>query len=231
MAAGKKSFILYADWTGVFDKLPDHKAGKLIKLIFDYVNDKNPQTEDVLLQIAFEPIKQQLKRDLQEWGIIKEDRSLSGKMGNLKRWHKDLYEKVVSQEINILEAESIAKHRKISQNIAPVSPRVAKIAVTVTDTVTDTVTVCKDTPPDLSNGNLYRQPKIPTIDQVRETFANQGGTKEMADKFFELNNATGWFYKSSPIINFSNLVPGFISAWKKNNGNSNQLPDKNKMVM
>lgn len=213
MAAGKKSFILYADWTGIFDKLPDHKAGKLIKLIFDYVNDKNPQTEDVLLQIAFEPIKQQLKRDLQEWEAKRTKRAEAGILGGIKSGES---------------RRSRSKRSNASKNEAN---EAVTVTVNVTDTVTDTVTVCKDTPPDLSNSNLYRQPKIPTLDQVRETFANNGGTKEMADKFFELNNATGWFYKSSPIVNFSNLVPGFITAWKKNNGNSNQLPDKNKMVM
>lgn len=70
--------------------------------------------------------------------------------------------------------------------------------------------------PDLSKSNLYRQPNIPTLEKVVEAFLNQGGTKEMAVKFFESNNGTGWFYKGSPVTNFSNLVPGYISSWKKN---------------
>ena len=64
MAEGKKTFMLYADMIGVFEKLPDDKAGQLIKHIFDYVNDKNPETDDLLLNIAFDPIKAKLKRDL-----------------------------------------------------------------------------------------------------------------------------------------------------------------------
>jgi hypothetical protein len=64
---GKKSFVLYTDQREVFDELDDADAGKLIKHIFAYVNDENPETQDKLLRIAFTPIKAQLKRDLKAW--------------------------------------------------------------------------------------------------------------------------------------------------------------------
>ena len=70
MAEGKKGFVLYVDQRGIFDKLPDEKAGKLIKHIFSYVNDENPNTDDLLIDIAFESIKQQLKRDLKKYESI-----------------------------------------------------------------------------------------------------------------------------------------------------------------
>ena len=66
MAKDKKSFILYCDQQGVFNMLPDEQAGKLIKHIFAYVNDENPESDDLLLTIAFESIKTQLKRDLKK---------------------------------------------------------------------------------------------------------------------------------------------------------------------
>ena len=68
MAKDKKGFILYADQKELFDQLPNEKAGELIKFIFAYVNDENPITEDLLLNLAFTPIKQQFKRDLDKWG-------------------------------------------------------------------------------------------------------------------------------------------------------------------
>jgi len=83
MAENKESFVLYSDWIGLFNKLPDAKAGKLIKLVFDYVNDKNPETEDILLQVAFEPIKIQLKRDLKKWEAETKQRSEAGKKGGI----------------------------------------------------------------------------------------------------------------------------------------------------
>ena len=46
-----------------------------------YVNDDNPTTDDLLLEVAFEPIKQQFKRDLNKWEAIKEKRSEAGKLG------------------------------------------------------------------------------------------------------------------------------------------------------
>ena len=59
----KKSFILYCDQKGVWDKLDDTQAGKLIKHIISYVNDENPTAPDFITELAFEPITQSLKRD------------------------------------------------------------------------------------------------------------------------------------------------------------------------
>ena len=69
MAKDKKSFVLYCDQQGVFNKLPDEIAGRLIKHIFAYVNDENPPCDDLLLSIAFEPIQQSLKRDLKKYEV------------------------------------------------------------------------------------------------------------------------------------------------------------------
>jgi hypothetical protein len=81
MAKNKKSFILYCDQQGVFNKLPDEIAGKLIKHIFAYVNDENPPCNDLLLSIAFEPIKTQLKRDLVKYVDYIEKQSVNGSKG------------------------------------------------------------------------------------------------------------------------------------------------------
>ena len=78
---GKKSFLLYCDQIGLFKKLPDEQAGKLIKIIFEYVNDLNPEINDVLLDVAFDPIKLQLKRDLMNWNNIVERNRINGSKG------------------------------------------------------------------------------------------------------------------------------------------------------
>lgn len=82
MAQDKKSFLLYADQQSIFSKLPDDVAGKLIKHIFSYVNDENPETDDLILNIAFEPIKLQLKRDLEKYESIRKRNSANSR----KRW-------------------------------------------------------------------------------------------------------------------------------------------------
>lgn len=67
MADKKKSFIAYCDWKATFDTLPDDKAGQLIKHIFAYVSDENPETDDLLINAVFANIKETLKRDLRKW--------------------------------------------------------------------------------------------------------------------------------------------------------------------
>ena len=86
MAKDKKGFILYADQKALFEQLPNDKAGELIKFIFAYVNDEDPVTEDLIINLAFTPIKQQLKRDLIKFEETKEKRSEAGKAGANKRW-------------------------------------------------------------------------------------------------------------------------------------------------
>jgi len=52
MAKDKKGFILYADQKAIFDQLPNDKAGELIKFILSYVNDENPETDDLIIKLA-----------------------------------------------------------------------------------------------------------------------------------------------------------------------------------
>ena len=129
MAENKKSFVLYTDSQGLINQLPDDIAGRLFKHIYAYVNDENPITDELLLNIAFEPIKMQLKRDLIKWVDIKETKSNSGNLGNLKRYNIDLYEKVLSNNITLKEAIELAKTRKNSHSDIVPSQDIAKLAV------------------------------------------------------------------------------------------------------
>ena len=79
MAQDKKSFIAYSDWKDTFDALPDDKAGQLIKHIFAYVNNDDPQTEDILVNAVFVSIRNTLKRDLKKWENQHQQRIDAGK--------------------------------------------------------------------------------------------------------------------------------------------------------
>ena len=120
-AEDKKSFILYSDLIHTVGKLPSKKAGELFLHILKYVNDQNPQTDDLIVNIAFEPIKQQLKRDLLKYENVKTKRSESGKLGGRPKKQKE------AKKPNAL----IEKQKE------------AKKAVTVTDTDNDTDNVKK----------------------------------------------------------------------------------------
>lgn len=84
MAKGKKSFILYTDLIHTVEKLPDEIAGKFLKHMLRYVNDLNPVADDLLIEAVFEPLRQQLKRDLQKWEEKSVKRSEIGRLGGLK---------------------------------------------------------------------------------------------------------------------------------------------------
>ena len=186
MADNKKSFILYSDTLSMVEKLPNEKAGELFKMILEYVNDKQPQTDDLLLQIAFEPIKLQLKRDLRHWEETIVSKSLSGRLGNLKRWNIDLYNKVIDKSLTIEDAEIIASGRKVSHTDKTVSQRVAKIAVN--DTVTVTV-----------NDNVIKEKKektkvfsAPTFDEAKKYFNENGYSDAAAQTFVKYYDAGDW---------------------------------------
>lgn len=92
MAEGKKSFVLYADLKPTIKKLVENdrinntnNAGELFLHIFEYVTDCNPEAINFIVDVSFEPIKQQLKRDLIKFEEVKEKRSVAGKASSEAR--------------------------------------------------------------------------------------------------------------------------------------------------
>jgi hypothetical protein len=122
MATNKKSFILYCDLIHTVEKMPDEKAGQLLKHVLRYVNDLNPQTDDLIVSLTFEPIKQQLKRDLQQWDKIREVRSDAGKASAEARKRNKEQQMLTNVEF----AEQNTTNSTVTDNVT----------VTVTDNVT-----------------------------------------------------------------------------------------------
>mgnify|MGYP005990205053 CR=1 FL=1 len=86
MAEGKKSFIAYSDWSDTFKAVPDEIAGQLIKYIFSYVNDEEPEPhENFVVNALFQQIKATLKRDLDKWDKQRKQRSEAGKKSAKQR--------------------------------------------------------------------------------------------------------------------------------------------------
>lgn len=81
MAEGKNKIIIYRDWITTFESLTDEEAGRLIKHLFKYVNDINPEAPDRLTQLLFEPFKQTLKRDLKSYEAICLRNRINGALG------------------------------------------------------------------------------------------------------------------------------------------------------
>ena len=81
MATDKNSFLLYCDIIYTIKKLSNEKAGILFKHILSYVNDENPETDDEIIELVFEPIKQSLKRDLRRYEGICQRNKVNGAKG------------------------------------------------------------------------------------------------------------------------------------------------------
>lgn len=81
MAKDKKSFVAYCDWIESFEELSDEEAGKLVKHLFRYVNDLQPECPDKLTKVCFIPIKQCLKRDLKKYDNYIKKQIENGKKG------------------------------------------------------------------------------------------------------------------------------------------------------
>ena len=126
MAKNKKSFILYVDLIHTIEKLSDDQSGKLIKHILRYVNDLNPKLNDSLLEIVFEPIKQQLKRDLIDWERRIAAKSEGGRKSMLKRWGG-----IESDSNPIIDKLVKDTQSKVTDNV--------NVTVTVNDTVSETI--------------------------------------------------------------------------------------------
>ena len=114
MAVGKNSFILYLQQRSVFDGLEDAEAGKLIKTIFSYVCDENPQPTG-MTKYAFEIIKPVLKADLKKYEEKKEKYAENIR----KRWNKEEKENIQSNtmEYNGIPSDSVYVNDNVNVNV------------------------------------------------------------------------------------------------------------------
>jgi len=116
MAENKRSFSLYTDQKGVWDKLDDAQAGRLIKHVIAYVNDENPEAPDFITELAFEPIKAVLKRDLKKWETQQDQRKKAGKKSAevRKRNATSVNDRSVSSTVNGSVSVSVSDNVNVS---------------------------------------------------------------------------------------------------------------------
>lgn len=207
MAEDKKGFILYADQKELFDQLPNELAGELIKHIFKYVNDENPINENLIINLAFTSIKQQLKRDLKKYEHKKEEQSKAGIEGNLKRWNIDLYNDYKSNKITLGEALIIANNRKTSLPDKMVSGTIANIADK--DIVNDTVK-------DIKNNIEQRKLKFASTLTPFKTKYSTEMLKEFYNYWIEPNKSNTKFRQE---LEKTWSLERRLETWSKNDSN------------
>ncbi len=113
----KKSFILYLDYKKNISALTQSEKGDLLDAIFDFHEGEEPELQGVV-GMAFSFIKTDLEMNAKKWEEAKNKKSFSGRLGNMSKWHPELYKKIKKQQISLEEAEEIANDRKGSQTIA-----------------------------------------------------------------------------------------------------------------
>ena len=216
MAEGKKSFVLYADLLSVVDKMPDDKAGELLKHILRYVNDLNPETDDLLVQVAFEPIKNQLKRDLKKWEDLKVKRSEAGKRSAEVRAKKDQQKGTNSTSVKSVEQSST--NSTVNDNV--------NVTVNVNDNVNDKD--IKDKPFNFSVSLINYGFKRELVKEWLLVRKNKRltNTQTAFDKFIKQIEKT----KLDKNLILEKCIEkswgGFESSWIENVSKENQIKDK-----
>lgn len=147
MATGKKSFIMYIDQRGIFEKLTNEQAGLLIKHIYAYCADENPEC-DFITGLAFESIKQALKRDLKKFEVIKEKRSKAGKKSaNIRAQQKPTnpthvdFVKTISTNLTVSDNVNVNDNDNVNDNVN-VNVNVNKTIKTYSQEVLQTFDEC-----------------------------------------------------------------------------------------
>lgn len=117
MANNKNSFLLYCDIITTIEKLPDDLAGKLFKHILNYVNDNDPECDDLLLSVAFEPIKQSLKRDLKKYEKRAETARANGLKGGRPKTQTKAKKPKETQSVNLNPRKAVSVSVSVSDSV------------------------------------------------------------------------------------------------------------------
>lgn len=129
MAEGKRSVLIYADLIHTVKKMSKEKAGTLFMTILEYINDLNPEITDETIDLVFEPIKQQMKRDLKKWEMIKGKRSDAGKASaEAKKLAKE-EQQVLTNSTSVNTSQQEPTKSTVNVN--------ANVTVSVTDNVNE----------------------------------------------------------------------------------------------
>ena len=199
MAENKKSFILYCDQKGVLDKLDDAQAVRLIKHIIAYVNDENPVAPDFITELAFEPIKQSLKRDLKRWENKQEQRSEAGKRSA----------EVRKRNAQLVQRDSTTVNdRSISSTVN----------VSVNDNVNDNVNV---------NGSVSNTPTREEVEKEICTILFSRGiasvsfpVQDLAQRFHDNYESKGWQINGQRIVKWQPRLNSWVMDELKNDNST-----------
>lgn len=169
----KRSFILYADIIDTVKKLPIDDAGELFLMILQFANDQEPMTDNLLVEIAFDPIKRQMQRDSEKWKHKREKLAENGRMGGRPKKANGFSENPKKQMVFSESKKSL--HVTV--------PATATVPVSAPDTLPDNVKI-------VNTGRRFTPPTRDDVDAYAKS--EMIGSTESVDKFHDHYTANGW---------------------------------------
>lgn len=225
MAENKKSFVAYTDWENTFNMLSDEEAGKLIKHLLAYVNDKNPtDLQDRVLTIAFEPIKNQLKRDLKKYEKIREKRINAGKLGGKQKAEnlanqanaKDVKQNLANQAVNVNDNVSVNVNGNVNDILLEKETK-EYIGQNENFEEFDSLELEAEEKKEKSSAKKETKFSPPTFEEVQE-YCFERSNEIDAQNFIDFYESKGWVVGKSKMKNWKAAV----RTWEKNSINKNQ---------
>lgn len=135
----RNSFVLYTDNHDIFCSLSKDQKADLIDAIFIYQKTGELPT-DPIIKVGISSFISQFKRDSQKWEKTCQEKTTAGKMGNLKRWHPQLYKKVIDGKISLDDAMLGLQPQESSQPDPTQSDPIGEVAnIAVNDSVSVSV--------------------------------------------------------------------------------------------
>ena len=118
----KKSFIMYSNYRKFLSKLPDKDIADLIKAIFCFVEEEEVPELSPSAELCFIIISDQIKRDMEKYEKVCEQRAIAGRLGGKRKYENKLKmeavkegEKEVKKEEKTEEKYSLANASKTSK--------------------------------------------------------------------------------------------------------------------
>ena len=242
MAENKKSFVAYCDWENQLDLLSDEEAGKLFRHLLAFVNDRNPEfsKEDRILKMAFEPIRLQLKRDLDKYEEVKKKRSEAGRNGGLKSGEsrsKPNQSEAIASTDEANEANASFGQKNEANEAVNVNDNVT---VNVNDILLEKETkeeknIKKENPEELFsdpvNLDADKRKKVapkkerfkpPSLQEVQE-YCNERQNDIQAYKFVNFYQSKGWKVGNQPMKDWQAAV----RTWEQKNKENGQSISNN----
>lgn len=136
----KESFIFYKSWYDATRDLPGEVRLEVYEAAIMYATERKLPELKPMANLAFKFMKNDIDRNIEKYDEVKEQRSIAGEKGNLKRWHPELYDEVEKGNMSIEQAK-----RKATKKDNVYRKPIAKIAnVAVNDNVNVNDNVIKE---------------------------------------------------------------------------------------